>query len=246
MREDKELRQRLRLENALDQQEFERTDEKCTQNCLFCRLEYKGIRKDFLEHLSSQHNLQLGNPQNLVFVDELIQAIKAKFDAFCCIYCEKTFPDRAVLKEHMRKKIHKRINPNNKNYDKFYIVNYTGNDDGEEVALEPGERNSDSEYSDWTESDTLINCLFCDVSEPDINKICMHMQSAHRFNFPQLAAHLEFYQRVKLVNFLRKQMHMKKCPNCDEEFKDKETLRVHMKEAGCFVLPEVAKFDQPE
>lgn len=36
--------------------------------------------------------------------------------------------DRTVLKEHMRKKQHKKINPNNRQYDKFYVVNY----------LEPG------------------------------------------------------------------------------------------------------------
>lgn len=36
--------------------------------------------------------------------------------------------DRTALKEHMRKKLHKRINPTNKEYDKFYINNY----------LEPG------------------------------------------------------------------------------------------------------------
>ena len=41
-----------------------------------------------------------------------------------CIYCEGTFKDRMVLKEHMRKKFHKSINPHNKAYDKFYINNY--------------------------------------------------------------------------------------------------------------------------
>lgn len=68
--------------------------------------------------------MQLGNPQNLVFIDELIQQIENKLDSLQCIYCEKTFPDRNTLKEHMRKKLHKRINPQNKNYDKYYIVNY--------------------------------------------------------------------------------------------------------------------------
>lgn len=41
---------------------------------------------------------------------------------------KKTFTDRNVLKEHMRKKLHKRINPENKEYDKFYIVNYLEED----------------------------------------------------------------------------------------------------------------------
>lgn len=41
-----------------------------------------------------------------------------------CLYCEKTFKDRFTLKEHMRKKLHKKLNPNNKEYDEFYLVNY--------------------------------------------------------------------------------------------------------------------------
>jgi len=41
-----------------------------------------------------------------------------------CLYCEKTFRDKFVLKEHMRKKQHRKINCKNKLYDKFYIINY--------------------------------------------------------------------------------------------------------------------------
>lgn len=41
-----------------------------------------------------------------------------------CLYCEGTFRDHTTLKEHMRKKLHKRINPKNKTYNKFYVINY--------------------------------------------------------------------------------------------------------------------------
>ena len=41
-----------------------------------------------------------------------------------CLFCEKLFKDRTVLKDHMRKKQHKKINPKNKEYDRFYIINY--------------------------------------------------------------------------------------------------------------------------
>lgn len=41
-----------------------------------------------------------------------------------CLYCERTFRDHTTLKEHMRKKLHKKINPKNKSYDKFYVINY--------------------------------------------------------------------------------------------------------------------------
>lgn len=74
--------------------------------------------------MSEQHNLQLGNPQNLVFIEDLVNIVDQKLQALSCIFCEGVFPERNVLKEHMRKKLHKRINPANSEYDRFYIVNY--------------------------------------------------------------------------------------------------------------------------
>lgn len=41
-----------------------------------------------------------------------------------CLFCEKLFKDRRALKDHMRKKQHKKINPKNKEYDRFYVINY--------------------------------------------------------------------------------------------------------------------------
>lgn len=41
-----------------------------------------------------------------------------------CIYCNKEFKDFVMLKEHMRKKNHKRIDPKDKSYDQFYMINY--------------------------------------------------------------------------------------------------------------------------
>lgn len=124
IKEDSKLRHELRLERVLKVQEFERTDCSYMKPCLFCRLNFEGKRQDYLKHLSEQHNLQLGNPQNLVFISELVDFIEDKLNKLVCIYCEKVFPERTVLKEHMRKKLHKRINPLNKCYDKYYIVNY--------------------------------------------------------------------------------------------------------------------------
>ena len=41
-----------------------------------------------------------------------------------CLYCEKTFRDKTTLKDHMRKKAHRRINASNHEYDRFYVINY--------------------------------------------------------------------------------------------------------------------------
>lgn len=66
----------------------------------------------------------MGNPHNLVFIDDLIEKIDQKFNDLTCLYCDKVFPEKHTLKEHMRKKLHKRINQENKEYDKYFMVNY--------------------------------------------------------------------------------------------------------------------------
>lgn len=60
---DHELRQKLqkrRLELALAQHQFERTDEKFERSCLFCRDIVESTRRHYVEHLFSKHFLQLG------------------------------------------------------------------------------------------------------------------------------------------------------------------------------------------
>lgn len=41
-----------------------------------------------------------------------------------CLYCNGVFKDRSTLRDHMRKKQHKKLNPQDKRYDKFYVINY--------------------------------------------------------------------------------------------------------------------------
>lgn len=128
--QDNELRSQLHkkhLEQALAQHQFERIDTNFERNCLFCRDVVKSTRSEYLEHLFSKHFLQLGKPENLVYIDELIDMVQHKLNDLICLFCEKTFRDRPTLKEHMRKKGHKRINPNDKSYDRFFLINYRNN-----------------------------------------------------------------------------------------------------------------------
>jgi hypothetical protein len=46
------------------------------------------------------------------------------FDSLHCLFCNKVFKNQIVLKEHMRKKQHKKINPKDTEFDKFYVINY--------------------------------------------------------------------------------------------------------------------------
>ncbi|KAJ8980408.1 hypothetical protein NQ317_009403 [Molorchus minor] len=255
LKEDKRLRHKLNLEFALQVQEFERNDKSYQRQCLFCRLIFEGSRPGFLEHLSTQHNLQLGNPQNLVYMEELIEKINKKIEGLQCLYCEKNFPDRNVLKEHMRKKLHKRINPHNTEYDKYYIVNYLEEDkdwqaiqkEDDRYAIRPGfEENSDEEYSDWNEQEDQIKCLFCDAKETNINVLCLHMDADHNFDFGQHTEDLNFYQKIKFINYIRKQRHDNKCFFCEEKVGDSAELRRHMEEQEHYQMPDVKLFDQPE
>nr|CAD7416586.1 unnamed protein product [Timema poppensis] len=82
--EDRLLREGLqqkRLEWVLDKQAEERDDRSFSRGCLFCRQEFAGSRAEYINHLSQQHNLQLGRPENLVFTDELLDTIKHKLDS---------------------------------------------------------------------------------------------------------------------------------------------------------------------
>ncbi|KAF5279327.1 hypothetical protein FQR65_LT15400 [Abscondita terminalis] len=250
LKEDKELRHKLKLDAMLRTQEFERENVEFIKPCLFCKLQFEGKRYLYLEHLSNDHNMRVGNPQNLVYIDELLQKIEDKLNALQCVYCEKTFTNRNVLKDHMRKKQHKRINPNNRSYDKYYAVNYLDENrrwhDTVRCDDVQHNENSDGEYADWNETEDTITCLFCRWTDKDISKVCLHMNSKHKFNFYDVSKHLDFYQKVKLVNYVRRQMHCLHCIYCDTALEDALTLEKHLTELKHCRLPDSKLFDQPE
>ena len=61
-------------------QKKEREDRFFVKQCLFCRHVEKTSRYDYLTHLSYQHNLQLGIPDNLVFIDKLLDKLEEKLN----------------------------------------------------------------------------------------------------------------------------------------------------------------------
>ena len=163
MSEDKELRRQLqmeRLEFVLQVQEEERRNENFSRSCLFCRQEYNS-GSELLSHMAFDHNFNIGQADNIVFINEFLDKIDQQLEDLVCLYCEKLFKSREVLKEHMRKKMHKKLNPKNKAWDKYYLVNYlefgktwedfSRTEDELPSAWDEAERedNEDSEWSDW-------------------------------------------------------------------------------------------------
>merc|ERR1712096_269849 len=108
---------------GLKVQEEERKSSLFNRGCLFCRQIFTSSSQLF-DHMAFDHNFSVGQPDNLVFVKEFLDSIESKLEQLLCLHCEKVFKSREVLKEHMREKMHKKINPKNKEWDKFYLVNY--------------------------------------------------------------------------------------------------------------------------
>ncbi|XP_064605513.1 zinc finger protein 277-like isoform X2 [Liolophura sinensis] len=258
--EDKDLRQFLqkqKLAKVLDQQERERNDDTFSKDCVFCRKNFSGRRADLINHMASQHDFNIGSPDNLVFVDEFLDIIQSKLNNLLCLYCEKLFKDRWTLKEHMRKKHHRRINPENKTYDKFYVINYLElGKNWEKIKLEEEDScesetdDDESETSEWTEDpSSQAVCLFCTFSSSSSEKINKHLHELHDFDLEGIKRErgLNFYQQVKLVNFIRRQIHQCLCYGCSSKFQSKQDLLDHMhSESHIRQLPKEPLWDQPE
>lgn len=294
--QDAELRQQLhkkRLEQTLEQHQLERIDTKYSRACLFCRDSIETTRSDYVKHLFSKHFLQLGKPENLVYIDELIDTVQSKLNALICVYCEKVFRDRPTLKEHMRKKGHKRINPNNTSYDRFFLVNYQngkfsaeqtrrgkhgrkmGTQEGgksnkdsmrwqpkinstkqkptdsssTENLHEPStlfESDNDSNWSDWDGEQEEIKCLYCMQTARDFAKLKVHMNEVHRIDFDGRTLELTFYERIKVVNFIRRQMELSQCVVCDEQFTGNVELEQHMNLMEHCSIGSREQWDRPE
>ncbi len=65
----------------------------------------------------------------------------------------------------------------------------------------------------------------------DFADILNHMNVVHEFDYKSMksALKLNFYQQIKLINFIRRQMHLVQCMFCNDKFNDFETLFSHMK-----------------
>ncbi|XP_044743049.1 zinc finger protein 277 isoform X2 [Chrysoperla carnea] len=267
--EDKTLRfelQQNRLEKVLEQHRKERADNDFQRECWFCHIKYVGSRSGFISHLSESHNMQLGQPEKLVFTTDLLNVIEGKLNNFQCIYCEKIFKDRNVLKEHMRKKMHKRINPEDKNYDKFYLVNYmeigktwqnkqkkfhknsqAPINKSRSIDNDSDDADTDSDWSEWNEEYvTNIHCLFCDLIESDFDLILNHMTTKHHFNFMEITGDFKFYDKIRLVNYIRRQIYLRNCIYCDINIDTNENLQKHMTSSQHYRVPDTSVWNHVE
>ncbi|RWS28625.1 zinc finger protein 277-like protein [Leptotrombidium deliense] len=257
LREEKALREKLhanRLQEILEIQQNERKDESFSRQCLFCKKVFSGNIRTLINHLAIDHNFTFGHPDNLVFVGELLDLIDSKINQSICLFCEKVFKDRDTLKEHMRKKHHKRLNPHNKEYDKYYVVNYLesaskqkNKEICDEAVDDTGEENENENWEDWKEENVdCILCLFCENNYSDISAFVQHLKEMHHFDWNILQT-LNFYEKVKFVNFVRKCIDNKVCIHCQQQFDSSSNLLHHINsENESSTIPDKQFWDLPE
>jgi len=270
--EDYSLRQRLamrRLEEALSCQQREREDATFQLQCIFCRYTARGNRSKIIHHLYMIHHLNLGSPDNLVFVTEYIEHLKEKLQRNECIYCEKTFGDRNVLMEHMRKRNHREVNPKNHYYDKFYIINYlelgkrwldvlAEDDPDDTLRAQESEDEDEEKDNSWHEwlidnvdaDETRVLCLVCDQSEETAKALLEHMKEAHELDLLKLVKDngLDLYKRLKFINYIRKQNYNAICWQCQKaDFENPLVCNKHLVEHKPFEnLPDASAWDTEE
>lgn len=249
--EDRQIRERLalrRLEEVLSCQQREREDRTFNRQCLFCRYRTKGNRAKLVHHLYTIHHLNLGSPDNLVFVSEYLDVLEGKLKRNECIYCEKTFPDHPTLSEHMRKKQHREVNPKNNYYDRFYVINYLelgkkwlevlaeDFEDTMPTFVDSDEEEEEESWNEWQEdaedeNEVTAVCLFCDEAFEEAKPLLDHMLEVHHYDLKQIFADGEFgfYDRVKFINYIRKLSHECVCFVCGtEDLRSWPALRKHL------------------
>ena len=244
--EDKEIREKLnihKLEKALKQQEIERNDHNYQKVCFFCSETIGNNKNNILDHMQKEHNFSIGKADNIVYFDHFYKMLNDRFESLQCLYCDKIFYDKRILKEHMRKKQHKCIDPNNKQFDRFYIINYLEYrkvwhdiksekdvDEDNDFNKENEDKKDSPSIEDWNDPIQTYFCLFCENSFENEDDILSHMMKYHKFDLKKYLSenNLSFYNQVKLINYIRQQMFSNNCFVCKGNFDSKEQLLSHL------------------
>lgn len=241
--------QRDLLSEMLEKQSDERQDKGKARPCLFCRQAPRG-RDELFEHMREAHGFAVGQPDNLVGIDRLLDVLRAKLDGLQCIYCERIFKDYATLRVHMKKKRHFKVNGRNKIYDQFYLINYLEwgktwedlqrepDDDGESETTLSTVSEIDP-WRDWEEAidesdmfDEPTICPVCNASCVNAALALSHLAEEHDVDLIKLRRewNLDVYAAIKLINYLRwchSVAH--KCARCALQCANSAELLAHAK-----------------
>ncbi|KAJ1929448.1 hypothetical protein IWQ60_001129 [Tieghemiomyces parasiticus] len=246
--DDLALRTRIQQEKLADilktQERERRVDSQDQRKCLFCKHVCEN-RQRLFRHMFTEHNFNIGLPDNLVDVNEFLGILEGKLADLQCLYCEKTFTTAAVLRKHMRKKKHFKISARNRLYDRFYVINFLEpgknwenfeneayeSDEERRDNADGGEGAAGAAWDDWLEEDgenafpQTTACLFDDALLDSPAAACDHMRDVHGFDLFAIRRErdLDFYKTVALINYVRRQTAQDRCMACGTSSVTSET-----------------------
>uniref|UniRef100_A0A1I8IKQ0 UTP--glucose-1-phosphate uridylyltransferase n=1 Tax=Macrostomum lignano TaxID=282301 RepID=A0A1I8IKQ0_9PLAT len=171
--------------------------------CIFCN-DVNLSRTKIFEHLAEEHSFWLGEPDNMVFVGELLQRLGDMITNQICLYCEKEFRTRFVLKEHMRKRNHRRIKPDNSSkYAKYFISAYLKPNGFQRIRLSIG---ADPNSLATPSSSAGSRAASVAASSEDEDSCEEAGETDDRYN-------LDFHQRLRLLVSIRRR-RSNQSPDC--------------------------------
>ena len=96
----------------------------------------------------------------------------------------------------------------------------------------------DNNWSDWRGNLSGAVCLFCPANYTEFSDLLKHMNIVHEFDYENLKSQLSlnFYQQIKLINFIRRQMHLLQVNMIWLLFK--AVILGHIDQLGWFFFPE--------
>jgi len=202
-----------------------------------------------------------------VFINEYVDVLQGKMKNNQCIYCEQTFADHQTLADHMKKRQHREVNPKNHYYDKFYVINYLelgkrwlevlaeDFEDTTPTFIDSDEEEEEETWNEWQEdndegSEINAMCLFCEEAFNECGSLLEHMKEKHKYDLKQIISDggFDFYDSVKVINYIRKQNYNLACFVCDKtDLRPRSALNEHL-EADGHLLTKVdkAKWDKEE
>lgn len=230
----REILHKDRLETIMLQHEIERTTIFPQLRCIFCNSSFRGTWHQYLQWLFEVHQFNPGRPSNLVHIEELIDYLRPFILNFQCFNCGRTLENSKQLRNHMRKKPHGKI-PNEKRFDRYYMVNYLEierkwlevQEDDEDIfeTLEEGIQDIDDE-----KEVNNTQCLICDKILIDPEEMVIHLRDNHQFDFSEIRQVFEnnFYHFVKFINFIRKKKSEGICFVCDLNVYGEYSDHIHL------------------
>lgn len=72
------------------------------------------------------------------------------------------------------------------------------------------------------------------------------MTTKHHFNFMEITGDFKFYDKIRLVNYIRRQIYLRNCIYCDINIDTNANLQKHMASSQHYRVPDISVWNHVE